>query len=196
MGAGDFVKKPFDVGERMARPRAAIRNKTCFTASTDSQAPPETRHLHSDGSVEEPIAVRRSKVRSPLSDMSVKYAIIGLTIAERTAVNTALALLILLVAAILEAGGDALVRTGLHGDSIASRAGLFAGGAAVLFAYGVSVNAPPWDFGKLLGVYVALFFVVAQIINLIFFGVSPTLPVIIGGAMILSGGLVMTLWRV
>ena len=108
--------------------------------------------------------------------------------------NTTVAFLILLLAAILEAGGDALVRSGLHSGSIASRAGFLVAGAAVLFAYGVIVNSPPWDFGRLLGIYVALFFVAAQVINLIFFGVSPSLPIMVGGAMILGGGLVMTLW--
>jgi small multidrug resistance family-3 protein len=110
--------------------------------------------------------------------------------------NAAVTLLILLLAAILEAGGDALVRTGLHGQTLALRVGLFVAGAAVLFAYGVVVNSPPWDFGKLLGVYVTLFFVVAQVINLVFFGVRPEAPILVGGAMVVSGGLVMTLWRV
>jgi small multidrug resistance family-3 protein len=72
---------------------------------------------------------------------------------------------------------------------------LFVAGAAVLFAYGLVVNSPPWDFGKLLGVYVTLFFLVAQVINLLVFGVRPGVPILVGGAMILAGGLVMTLWR-
>jgi hypothetical protein len=45
-------------------------------------------------------------------------------------------------------------------------------------AYGLSVNAPPWDFGKLLGVYVTLFFVLAQIINYLAFGMRPDLPIL------------------
>ena len=75
------------------------------------------------------------------------------------------------------------------------RIGYFAAGAAALFTYGVVVNAPPWDFGKLLGVYVTLFFLVAQIINLVFFGARPDLPVYAGGVLIVAGGLVITLWR-
>jgi small multidrug resistance family-3 protein len=78
---------------------------------------------------------------------------------------------------------------------MAGRVGLFAAGAVVLLAYGVAVNSPPWDFGKLLGVYVALFFVVAQVINLILFHVRPDMPVLAGGALIVAGGLVITLWR-
>jgi len=109
--------------------------------------------------------------------------------------NLVVAYLLLLLAAGLEAGGDALVRVGLHGPGLATRLGLLTGGAVVLFAYGVTVNSPPWDFGKLLGVYVTLFFVVAQVINLVFFQIRPDLPIFVGGALIIAGGLVVTLWR-
>ena len=50
---------------------------------------------------------------------------------------------------------------GLHGASLCARLAFLAAGAIVFFAYGVTVNLPPWDFGRLLGVYVALFFLVA-----------------------------------
>jgi hypothetical protein len=109
--------------------------------------------------------------------------------------NIAVAYLLLLLAATLEASGDAIVRLGLHSQNNGARIGFFVAGAAVLFAYGVAVNSPPWDFGKLLGVYVTLFFLVAQIVNLIFFGVRPDLPIFAGGALIMAGGLVITLWR-
>jgi drug/metabolite transporter superfamily protein YnfA len=105
-----------------------------------------------------------------------------------------LALLLLLGAAVLEAGGDAIVRRGLHAESLAGRFGLILVGGAVLMTYGVAVNLPPWDFGRLLGVYVALFFVVAQVINLAIFGVAPSTPILAGGALIIAGGLVMTFW--
>ena len=109
--------------------------------------------------------------------------------------NNFLILVILLVAATLEAGGDALARAGLHAHALPPRLGFFAGAACVLFIYGVTVNAPPWDFGRLLGVYVALFFVVAQVINLAAFGVRPGLPIFCGGALILAGGMLITFWR-
>jgi drug/metabolite transporter superfamily protein YnfA len=107
----------------------------------------------------------------------------------------ALAFLILAAAAALEAGGDAIIRRGLHGESSWLRPGLIIAGGLVLTAYGVTVNLPPWDFGRLLGVYVALFFVVAQVINRVAFGIVPSAPVLLGGALILSGALVMTFWR-
>ncbi|HEY0147201.1 MAG: hypothetical protein WDN29_14980 [Methylovirgula sp.] len=109
--------------------------------------------------------------------------------------NPALAYLVLAIAAALEAGGDAIVRKGLHASGTSTRIGIFALGAAILFAYGVTVNSPPWDFGKLLGIYVTLFFVVAQIVNLIFFDARPDLPIFVGGALIVAGGLVITFWR-
>jgi drug/metabolite transporter (DMT)-like permease len=109
--------------------------------------------------------------------------------------NPALAYFILAIAAVLEAGGDAIVRKALHTPDTPARIGIFALGAGILFAYGVTVNSPPWDFGKLLGIYVTLFFVVAQIINLIFFGARPDLPIFVGGALIVAGGLVITFWR-
>ncbi|WP_234729574.1 hypothetical protein [Acidocella facilis] len=102
---------------------------------------------------------------------------------------------VLLLAACFEAGGDALVRLGLHNHSGITRLPWFAAGAVVLFIYGVTVNSPPWDFGRLLGVYVTLFFVVAQIINFAVFGMRPGLPILAGGTLIVAGGLLMTFWR-
>jgi drug/metabolite transporter superfamily protein YnfA len=100
------------------------------------------------------------------------------------------AVLILLLAAVLEAAGDAVVRAGLHVSGTA-RTLLFLAGAIVLFAYGWVVNAPPWDFGKLLGIYVVFFFLVAQLISWIFFKQPPTGAVLLGGLLILSGGAVI-----
>jgi hypothetical protein len=99
-----------------------------------------------------------------------------------------------LIAAILEAGGDALVRHGLHCGSPMARIGFLALGAVILFGYGVTVNAPPWDFGRLLGIYVTLFFLVAQVINWMAFGIQPTPPILVGGALIIAGGLTVTFW--
>lgn len=107
----------------------------------------------------------------------------------------ALPLLILGIAALLEAGGDALVRTGIHGAAPAARLGFMGLGALVLFGYGVTVNLPSWDFGRLLGVYVTLFFVVAQAINWLGFGLKPSLPILCGGALIVAGGMVITFWQ-
>lgn len=105
------------------------------------------------------------------------------------------ALFLLLVAAVLEAGGDALVRSGLHSPMPLRRAALILLGGIVLMSYGIIVNLPPWDFGRLLGVYVTLFFLVAQLINWLGFGLKPTVPILVGGALIMMGGLVISFWR-
>jgi len=105
--------------------------------------------------------------------------------------TTLTTLAVLFAAALLEAGGDALVRKGLHAHA-ALRAAFLLAGAVVLFAYGYVVNTPPWDFGRLLGVYVVFFFVVAQIISWLAFGQVPTARLILGGACIIIGGLIIS----
>jgi drug/metabolite transporter superfamily protein YnfA len=99
--------------------------------------------------------------------------------------------LILFLAAVLEAGGDAIVRAGLQINALWQRAALFAIGAIVLFAYGWTVNAPPWDFGKLIGVYVLFFFIIAQLISWLIFKHIPSFSTLIGGALIIAGGVVI-----
>ncbi len=105
-------------------------------------------------------------------------------------------LLILVLAAALEAGGDAIVRLGLHGPgAIGLRLATILLGGAVLLLYGVLVNMPSWSFGRLLGVYVVLFFLAAQLIDLAVFGAVPRVPILVGGALIVAGGAVITAWR-
>ena len=105
--------------------------------------------------------------------------------------NRVTATFVLIVAAGLEAIGDAIVRVGLHSHSTWQRAALFAVGAAVLFSYGWTVNAPPWVFGRLLGLYVVFFFVIAQIISWLAFKQRPSLAVMLGGCLIVAGGIVI-----
>ena len=102
-------------------------------------------------------------------------------------------LLVLALAALLEAGGDALVRTGMHSKAAASRFLFFVAGAAVLFLYGWTVNRPPWDFGRLLGLYVVFFFLFAQVISWLVFNQKPSAAVLIGGGFIAIGGLIISL---
>jgi small multidrug resistance family-3 protein len=98
----------------------------------------------------------------------------------------------LILAAFLEVGGDALVRFGLRGGRWFS----LAAGAAILFAYGLSVNLPKWNFGRLMGVYIALFFLVSQLISVVVFKEKLHLPTLVGGVLIVTGGVLMTFWRV
>jgi drug/metabolite transporter superfamily protein YnfA len=100
-------------------------------------------------------------------------------------------IMVLATAAALEAGGDALIRIGLQTNAVWQRIALFSLGALILFAYGWTVNSPPWDFGKLLGLYVVFFFIFAQAISWIFFKQAPTASIAVGGALIVAGGLVI-----
>ena len=105
-------------------------------------------------------------------------------------------LVLLVVATSLEASGDAIIRIGLrqpHGLSV--RVLLMLAGATVLYGYGLTLNLSPLDWGRLVGVYVAVFFVVGQVINLVVFRTAPTLPIIVGGLFIIVGGLIVTLWE-
>ena len=99
------------------------------------------------------------------------------------------------LAAFLEVYGDSFFQTSFFRSTGLGRIVAFASGAAVLAAYGSIVNVPRWDFGKLLGIYVALFFVMAQIVARVRFGQEPTPPIYAGGALIVAGGMVIAFWK-
>lgn len=105
------------------------------------------------------------------------------------------ALVVLSVAALLEALGDSCFQSGLYRSSGMVRAIWLAGGALALACYGLAVNAPRWEFGKLLGVYVVLFFLVTQIVAKVRFKQPPTAPVLLGGSLIVLGGMIISFWR-
>jgi small multidrug resistance family-3 protein len=105
------------------------------------------------------------------------------------------AYVVLVIAASLEVLGDACFQSGLYKSTGTTRAVWFVAGVAMLGFYGLFVNLPQWDFGKLLGVYVALFFIVAQVVAKVRFGQSPTPAIWVGGGMIVLGGLVITFWK-
>jgi Uncharacterised BCR, YnfA/UPF0060 family len=107
--------------------------------------------------------------------------------------NMLVALLIMLVAATLETGGDALVRAGIKNPAPMARFGFWLAGAVALILYGWTVNAPPWDFGRLLGLYVVFVFLVAQVLAIAIFGQWPDRGIWFGGILIPSGGIVIAL---
>ena len=104
-------------------------------------------------------------------------------------------LLLLIVATLLEVSGDAVVRMALHDHAGPARVALFVAGAALLFGYGSLLNLAPLEFGRVVGLYIATLFVIWQVINFVFFRAVPTLPILVGGAFIVAGGLVVTYWR-
>jgi small multidrug resistance family-3 protein len=103
--------------------------------------------------------------------------------------------LFVLLATILEATGDAIVRIALHHPSTVARILLFLAGFALLGLYGTSLNMAPVEFATVTGIYVATLFIVFQIANFIFFRTVPSAAISVGGAFIVTGGLIVALWR-
>jgi small multidrug resistance family-3 protein len=104
---------------------------------------------------------------------------------------TVLAWVIFLAAACLEVGGDAVVRRGLRGSSL----WIVLAGCLMLGAYGVVVNKVPWDFSKLLGVYVAVFATVSIFFGRIFFKDAIPSSSWFGLGLIICGSLVIQFGR-
>ncbi|HMJ46264.1 MAG TPA: hypothetical protein VK498_03000 [Ferruginibacter sp.] len=101
----------------------------------------------------------------------------------------------LLIATILEVSGDAIIRMSMYNHSGAARIGLGLAGAILLFGYGFFLNLTPVEFGQVVGLYIATLFVVWQVINYIAFHTLPTLPIIVGGILVVTGGLIITFWK-
>ena len=87
------------------------------------------------------------------------------------------------------------MRLGLNQHSLAPRVSLFLAGAVLLFGYGLALNLAPLEFGRVVGLYIAILFVVWQIINFLVFGSIPGLPILLGGALIIAGGSIVTFWQ-
>jgi small multidrug resistance family-3 protein len=94
---------------------------------------------------------------------------------------------LLVGAAILEVGGDALVRIGLQ-----RRAMPMLAGAACLVAYGVVVNLGSLNFGRLMGIYIVTFFVVSQIIAAALFGQLPTARAAAAGVLMVCAAVLLS----
>jgi len=103
--------------------------------------------------------------------------------------------LFVLVATVFEAVGDAVVRIALHNPSPIMRTGLFVIGGLLLTLYGTSLNLAPVEFAAVTGMYIATLFVVFQITNYAFFRTLPTPAVVVGGTLIVTGGLIVSLWK-
>jgi hypothetical protein len=93
----------------------------------------------------------------------------------------------LLVAAVLEAGGNALLRQGL----LRAWWPFLVAGIITLGVYGLLVNQSGlnFDFGRLMGCYIVAFFLISQILAALIFRDLPCLRTLIGGSLILLGGL-------
>ena len=102
---------------------------------------------------------------------------------------------LLILATAFEVSGDAIVRLGLGSRAALTKVACFLAGAVLLFAYGLTLNLAPLPFHKVVGIYIATLFVMWQLISFLFFRTVPSLPIIVGGALIVGGGLVVAFWE-
>ncbi len=101
----------------------------------------------------------------------------------------------LVLATGLEVTGDAIIRKALFGHAGLARVGLFLLGAMLLAGYGTFLNLAPLQFGQVVGLYIATLFVMWQIITFIAFRSLPTVPILLGGLMIVTGGVIVSFWK-
>jgi small multidrug resistance family-3 protein len=104
-------------------------------------------------------------------------------------------LVLLVIATMLEVSGDAVVRMAIYNHVGTIRIALFLAGAALLFGYGSFLNLAPLDFGRVVGLYIGTLFVVWQLINFIAFRTLPTMPILVGGGLVIAGGAIITFWK-
>lgn len=101
----------------------------------------------------------------------------------------------LIAATALEVAGDAIIRKSLFEHAGPARIALFLLGAALLAGYGTFLNLAPLEFGQVVGLYIATLFVMWQIITFLFFRTLPTAPILAGGVLIVTGGLIVSFWK-
>jgi drug/metabolite transporter superfamily protein YnfA len=95
--------------------------------------------------------------------------------------------IMLVCAALLEVGGDALIRKGLRGSGM-----LFATlGVIVLGSYGIVVNLLDIDFSRVLGAYVGVFAVVSVFAGRLLFRDHAPASTWVGLGIVLIGSLVI-----
>jgi hypothetical protein len=104
-------------------------------------------------------------------------------------------IIFLLIATILEATGDAIIRKSIYNHTGTARIAFALLGMVLLFGYGFFLNLAPVEFGQVVGLYIATLFVVWQVVAYISFKTVPSLPVMVGGALVVAGGLIITFWK-
>lgn len=102
---------------------------------------------------------------------------------------------LLLIATTLEASGDVIVRMAIYDHVGRIRIALFLAGALLLLGYGSFLNVSPLDFRRVVGLYIATLFVVWQVISAIVFRSFPTMPILVGGTLVIAGGAIISLWK-
>jgi small multidrug resistance family-3 protein len=101
----------------------------------------------------------------------------------------------LVVATVAESFGDATIRIGLFERTGATRLAAILGGAVLLLVYGLMLNLAPLPFARIVGFYIATLFLVWQVVTFFTFRSLPDAPIVVGGALIVIGGLIVSFWK-
>jgi hypothetical protein len=101
----------------------------------------------------------------------------------------------LVVATVAESFGDATIRIGLLERTGTAKLATILGGGALLLVYGVMINLAPLPFSRIVGFYIATLFLIWQLVTFAKFGTIPNAPILAGGALIVSGGLIVSFWK-
>ncbi|MFL5742556.1 MAG: hypothetical protein ACJ75B_20195 [Flavisolibacter sp.] len=104
-------------------------------------------------------------------------------------------IIFLIIATTFEVTGDAIIRKCIYNYSGGARIGFALIGILCLFGYGLFLNLAPVEFGRVVGLYIATLFIVWQIITYFSFKSVPSLPVIVGGILVVAGGLIISFWK-
>ena len=101
----------------------------------------------------------------------------------------------LIVATILEVSGDAIIRMCIYNHTGLARIGFALVGTILLLGYGIFLNLAPVEFAQVVGLYIATLFIVWQVITYIAFKSVPSIPILVGGTLIVAGGLIVSFWK-
>jgi drug/metabolite transporter superfamily protein YnfA len=104
---------------------------------------------------------------------------------------TIVAWVVFLIGAVLEVGGDVVIRMGLRGGGTI----LVVIGMVVLGSYGLIVNAVPWDFSRIFGIYVCLFALLSVLCGKFVLQEQIPFSTWVGLCFILSGALIVQFGR-
>ena len=77
----------------------------------------------------------------------------------------------------------------------AARVATILGGGALLLIYGLMLNVAPLPFARIVGLYIATLFLSWQLVTFVTFRTVPNMPTLAGGALIVAGGLIVSLWK-
>ena len=101
----------------------------------------------------------------------------------------------IIAATIFEAVGDAVMRIALNYHVLPARVFLFASATLLLGMYGASLNLAPVEFAEATGIYIAALFMAFQAVNYVFFHQKPSPAVLLGGAFIVTGAIIVSVWK-